>query len=165
MSLDPGLSADETAAVEEYLQCPLPPDLSSFLQQVLPLGDSFPEWRNLDAPELRGRIEWPFDGIAFDIEHNAFWWPAWGARPERLSDAIELAREKVSLTPRLIPIFAEPADAGNPVLSVYQTDIIYYGSDLRRYLAHEFGDMTHEDAIRTPQRRIRFWSDVIDGWL
>lgn len=28
--------------------------------------------------------------------------------------------------------------AGNPVFSVYQTDIVIYGRDLHRYLEHEF---------------------------
>jgi hypothetical protein len=57
--------------------------------------------------------------------------------------------------PRLVPVFshrylpAEPHLSGNPVLSVYQTDIIYYGSNLKRYIAHEFGNLTREQASRT----------------
>ena len=52
-----------------------------------------------------------------------------------------------------------PHAAGNPVFSVHQTNIIYYGADLRDYLLHEFlGD---KDLGRWPipdsVRRIEFW--------
>ncbi|HEY6270031.1 MAG TPA: hypothetical protein VIX11_17150 [Candidatus Acidoferrum sp.] len=69
----------------------------------------------------------------------------------------------------MIPIFshrflpAEPATAGNPILSVYQTDIIYYGTDLASYFANEFKFpiASWHDGENSP-RRIRFWSDIID---
>ena len=58
-----------------------------------------------------------------------------------------------------------PNTAGNPVFSVYQTDIIYYGSDLWNYLENEFYYY-----FRTPQynlkgsiRRIEFWSDILES--
>ncbi|MGD0734569.1 MAG: hypothetical protein ABR976_05450 [Terracidiphilus sp.] len=51
---------------------------------------------------------------------------------------------KISEAPMLIPILghrympALPTECGNPVFSVHQTDIIYYGFDLEDYLRHEF---------------------------
>jgi hypothetical protein len=33
----------------------------------------------------------------------------------------------------------DPHLEGNPVFSVHQADIIYYGHDLEDYLRHEFG--------------------------
>ena len=50
----------------------------------------------------------------------------------------------------------EPHLAGNPVLSVWQTDIIYYGFDLADYLRHEF---RLRDRASEPKavRPIRFW--------
>lgn len=81
----------------------VPPDLAAFLQDGLPVGKDFPNWRKLGAPELQRQLDWPFDGIAFDIGH-AFWWPAWGERPKELSEAIAVARAKVALEPPLIPI-------------------------------------------------------------
>lgn len=171
VSLSPGLTHRETSAVEVFLGVQLPPDLVSFLQSVLPLGSRFPNWRKLDTPELNAQLEAPFQGIAFDIEHNAFWWPTWGARPLQVHDAIAIAREQLAKEPPLVPVFghrylpAAPQVAGNPVISVHQTDIIYYGSDLRRYIAREFGSLTHTEAIAGPRRRIHFWSDIIDAWL
>jgi hypothetical protein len=105
----------------------------------------------------------------FDIEHNAFWWPAWGARPTALADAFAVAAARVSEAPRLIPVYrhrylpAEPCAAGNPVLSVYQMDIIYYGADLREYLANEFehGAMVIVPPGHDDVRRVPFWGDVV----
>jgi hypothetical protein len=48
---------------------------------------------------------------------------------------------------------------GNPVFSVHQTDIIYYGVDLRDYLIHEF--LARENVgvwpIPASVRRVPFW--------
>ncbi len=45
-------------------------------------------------------------------------------------------------------LIAEPCRAGNPVLSVHQSDIIAYGRDLRDYLLHEFMREIGESAPR-----------------
>jgi hypothetical protein len=133
----------------------------------MPAGANFPNWRALDDPELETRLDWPFDGIRFDIEHNSFWLPQWGQRPAELSSAIELARAAVAAAPRLIPVYshrflpAEPLESGNPVLSVYQTDIIYYGRDLRSYFAHEFGGRNYIESTISEPRQIRFWSVLV----
>ncbi len=74
--------------------------------------------------------------MAFDIENNGFWLEAWGPKPEVLSDQLRIAKEHYDQAPKLIPIFshryipATPSEIGNPIFSVYQTDIIYYGYDL-----------------------------------
>jgi hypothetical protein len=87
---------------------------------------------------------WPFEGLAFDIEKNAFWVDEWGPRPLHVADAVEIARKHVSAAPTLIPIYshrylpADPSLPGNPVFSVYQSDIIVYGRDLWDYFRHEF---------------------------
>jgi hypothetical protein len=83
---------------------------------------------------------------------------------------LAVARAAVEAAPRLIPVFAhrylpaEPEDAGNPVFSVHQTDIIHYGADLRSYLANEFGtpDPTIVIVGGTP-RRIRLWTDLVEA--
>jgi hypothetical protein len=108
-------------------------------------------------------------GICFDVEHDGFWIRDWGPKPDVLQEAFQIARKLVKQAPPLIPVFshrflpAEPATAGNPVLSVYQTDIIYYGIDLASYFANEFEfpPASHGNGDKSP-RRIRFWSDIID---
>ncbi len=166
-SLGTGLSEGELLAAEERCGSRFPPDLRGFLSAALPLGREFPNWRVLDDPSLERRLNWPFDGIRFDIEHNSFWRPEWGHRPPELSVAIEVARGFVATAPRLIPICShrylpsEPAESGNPVFSVYQTDIIYYGRDLRSYFAHEFGSLKYVEATTPEPRHVRFWGDLV----
>jgi hypothetical protein len=165
-SLGAGLSDVELAAAEELCGSRFPPDLRGFLSTALPVGKSFPNWRVLDDGALEYRLAWPFDGIRFDIENNDFWRTEWGQRPDDLNSAIELARQAVGAAPRLIPIYshrflpAEPLESGNPVFSIYQTDIIYYGRDLHTYFAHEFGGVEYAESITPAPRHVRFWSDL-----
>ncbi len=87
----------------------------------------------------------PLDGLIFDVEHNEFWLPEWGSKPAAVEDARRVVELQVNEAPRLIPIYGHrmmpnrPHEAGNPVLSIHQTDIIYYGFDLDDYFRHEFG--------------------------
>ena len=166
-SIADGLSETELLRAESVLVAPFPPDLREFLAQGLPRGDRFPNWREPESDAPRDQLDWPAEGICFDIEHNDFWWDEWGPRPPKLADALALGREQVAKAPTLIPVYghrylpAEPCTAGNPVLSVYQTDIIYYGGDLKEYLRNDF-DRSHTDGPGDCEaRHIRFWSDVV----
>lgn len=53
---------------------------------------------------------------------------------------------------------------GNPVFSIVQTDIIYYGTDLADYLHAEFG-VPRRAWAATDARVIRFWSDFVSNDL
>jgi hypothetical protein len=88
-----------------------------------------------------------------------------------LSSAIEVARRGIAKAPTLIPIFshryipAEPHAVGNPVFSVYQTDIIYYGVDLTNYFTNEFSiPHRHDLPDYKSVRKIRFWSALVEAW-
>ena len=53
-----------------------------------------------------------------------------------------------------------PNTSGNPVFSVHQTDIIYYGCDLRDYFVHEFfsgSEMGVWPIDTESMREIEFW--------
>ena len=114
---------------------------------------------------IQDQLAWPADGMCFDIEHNAFWLPAWGPKPDSLEEAAARARHAVRVAPFLIPICghrylpAEPCESGNPVFSVHQTDIIYYGLDLPSYLLAEF-DAPNPFAVPDSPREIEFWSEL-----
>lgn len=169
IALMPGLTAGEFVAAERQHGFQFPPDLRSFLGAALPVGVSFPDWRVPGSASIREQLSWPFEGIAFDVEHNGFWFKPWGPRPESMTEAVERVRALVGQAPQLVPIYghrylaAEPPLPGNPVLSIYQTDIIYYGTDLRQYISCEFGGLDYAEAIRSHPRRIRFWSDLADN--
>jgi hypothetical protein len=170
VELTTGLTGEEIAQVESKYSFRFPPDLRAFLQAALPVSPAFPNWRGESEESLRGRLDWPAHGICFDIEHNDFWWEEWGPRPLDLQQAFEVARHEISKAPTLIPIYShrylpdEPNQKGNPVFSVYQTDIIYYGTDLTDYFAEEFSHNEGKPILYEEVRRIRLWSELVEAY-
>ena len=160
-----GLTASEFETAEAEHGFRFPPDLRFFLSQVLPVGKGFPNWRSRDSRSIRDRLAWPAESLRFDVEHNGFWLPEWGPKPDSLDEAGEKARDHVRAAPFLIPIYhhrylpASPCESGNPVYSVHQTDIVVYGLDLPSYLFAEFGI---PNPFRVPDvpREIEFWSKL-----
>lgn len=159
-----GLSAGEIAAAERRWNLRFPPDYRRFLRRLhttdRPMmatryGDdgrarrvprpTFTDWRDEEAP--RAALDWPLEGILFDVERADLWLPSWGVRPATEDDRAARVRELVAAAPPLIPVFGhryllgKPVEVGNPVLSVYQSDIIIYGGDLRRYLLRDFASL------------------------
>ena len=97
------------------------------------------------------------------MKHNAFWDNDSGPRPSDDTQREELVRQKATTLRRLFPVFAHRALAiepmpgfdsadGNPVFSVHQTDVIYYGNDLADWLNHEFGVPLPTWAASHPRR-------------
>jgi hypothetical protein len=162
IAFDPGLTDAELATTEARFGFRFVPDLRNFLQAGLPKGPGFPQWRSGEEARLREQLEIPRDGILFDIEHNGFWLSEWGPRPGKLEEAKKIASDLIAAAPKLVPIYMhrmipdEPSEAGNPVFSVHQTDIIYYGFDLRDYLRHEF-ELGEREPWPEKVRPIRFW--------
>jgi hypothetical protein len=165
-----GLTEHEFLRVEQRFGFKFPPDLRAFLAIGLPVSHQWVDWRNADQAAIRKRFDWPLEGICFDIEHNRFWLDEWGERPADLQEAFDVARRAVAEAPVLIPICshryipADPSEPGNPVFSVYQTDIIYYGADLMDYLQNEFSyyfGRTGYAMTKVP-RRVRFWSRLAE---
>jgi hypothetical protein len=166
---DSGLTEIEIQVVEESFGFKFPPDLKAFLMFVLPRGKRWPNWREVEDPELVRMLNWPYEGICFDIQDNAFWPTRWETKPATLLEAFQVAKGKINSAPRLIPVFGHrylpdrPSTEGNPVFSVYQTDIIYYGSNLWNYFQNEFGGVA-DFQINDRPRRIEFWSDFVYGY-
>lgn len=167
-----GLSDEEVQQIENKFNLRFPPDLQYFLQKELPISNGFVNWRlglqsKIEAMDIRKRIDWPFSGIVFDIEHNAFWMEEWGEKSNDLNKNIMVAEIYYETYPKVIPIYShryipsEPHKTGNPVFSIYQTDIIYYGYDLAHYFAHEFRfELSDKFPIIDAPNHIDFWGDI-----
>lgn len=164
IGFESGLTDDEIWAVEAQYEFRFPPDLRLFLSFALPVSDRFPNWRKRDSEDIGERLAWPADSICFDIEHNDFWMDEWGKKPDNLAEAKTVARAKIAKAPFLIPIYSHrylpaiPCLSGNPVVSVYQTDIIYYGLDLPDYFFAEFQVRNPYPEPTYPPRKIALWS-------
>ena len=161
-----GLSEDEAGKAESFYDFMFPPDLKEFLMFALPVSHGFSNWRDLGNPEIKEAFDWIYEGINFDIEHNAFWLDDWGNKPTDLRAAFSIAKKKIDAAPKLIPIYAHryipasPHERDNPVFSVYQTDIIYYGRNLWNYFENEFRYyfQTPFRPTNEPYKQIEFWS-------
>lgn len=161
-----GLSDAEFERVETEFGFRFAPDHRLLLSLALPLGDAWPDWRSGDRLELRERLDWPVRGILFDVQTNAFWHPEWADRPSDTAEALSLARERLSEAPPLALLYGHrylptlPHASGNPVLSVYQTDVIYYGNDLLDWLEYEFQGTS--SAVGQP-RQVPVWSWYVEN--
>lgn len=165
-----GLNDAEIEQIETEFSFRFPPDLRAFLKQALPVSDRWVNWRASDRDALKERLERPYEGIRFDVEHSEFWMDGWGQRPEKMSDRVEVVRGAVCAAPTLIPIVGHryiperPHEAGNPVFSVVQTDIIYYGTTLADFFANEFRKVLGRARYRLAgaPRPIEFWSEIVE---
>jgi hypothetical protein len=162
----PGLSHAEIEQIETTYEFHFPPDLAEFLQLGVPLGEGFPPWRGRKA-EVDFLLAWPADGLCFDVEKNHMWLDSWGPRPGALAEALQVVRNLVAQAPKLAPVYRhryipdEPRVAENPVLSVYQSDVIVYAENLSSYLALEFSVPPSISPI-SDRRAIRFWDEVVE---
>jgi hypothetical protein len=167
-----GLTDDEVLEVEGKFNLTFPPDLKLLLQSALPTSGSFVNWRlglksQDEADKIISRLDWPLEGMLFDIKSNNFWVESWGAKPNTLDEKNLIAKQYYETYPKLIPIYSHryipsrPCESDNPVFSVYQMDIIYYGYNLATYLANEFHFSLPKnfEKLKQPKKEIEFWSD------
>ncbi len=188
-----GLSEAEIRAAEAYCDIVFPADLRVFLQTALPVKhgfEYFTPWRRIDASIAVGEEddaeregghvlkqdlqEYFHEGFLEDVEFNDQWNASWPPKPESVDNAISLAKGILAdedRVPKLIPIYSHrcmaslpaSAGAGQPVLSVHQSDIIVYGNDLASYLAEEFGFEPVRPSVNSAGWRIPipFWMDYL----
>jgi hypothetical protein len=174
-TIAPGLTDAEFERIETEYGFEFSDDHRAFLSVGLPLDGpaerdrtGWPwwiDWRHGDPEILKGRVEWPVEGVLFDVEENDFWYDPWGPRPAPMSEALVLAGERLAAAPRMVPVCGHrclPAGRGTwgrPVLSMYQTDIIVYGTDLLAFIEGAPTDnFAYADAIA---RSADFWRDLI----
>ncbi|MFJ8663987.1 hypothetical protein [Streptomyces sp. NPDC093795] len=162
----PGLSEKELDAVEARFGFTFAADHRVFLGAGLPRGGGWPDWRDGDPEELAERLRRPVEGVLFGVERNGFWHPAWAPKPSGAAEALRVARAELATVPQLVPVYSHrylPGTAGewgHPVLSVHQTDIIFYGNDLADYVRHEF---TGGASSLMPRATVDFWSYFVNG--
>jgi len=187
-----GLSEEEIAVIEQRYDVRFPPDYRLFLRVLHSVDRPMVGARYVDAAtmvpvttpsfynwhsdtEIEAAYEWPFEGLFYDVQYNGLWPQTWGIKPRDTEAQKALLRELLHAAPRLIPVFghryllAEPCAAGNPVLSIYQSDIIILCDDLHSYFLTEYGGLINAagSGIRkTPEQReayqtIPFWGEFI----
>jgi hypothetical protein len=168
VTCESGLSDGELRRIETEGQFRFNPDHREFLRLCLPIGASWPQWREATQSDIRKWLFWPIDGVLFDVMQNDFWAADWGVRPLKSDASQEVARRHMMQAPKLVPIYshrhcvAAPAPSGSPVFSVHQTDTIYYGRDLADYFTHEF--LSSSQPIGSVDVEVPFWS-LLAEWV
>lgn len=181
-AVDPGLTDAEFDRIELEFGFRFADDHRAFLAAGLPVNtqpephepgviytysEPWPDWRSADRDKLRGRLNWPSEGVLFDVEHNTFWYDGWGSRPTDTSAAMATARRMLTRVPTMVPVYGHrylPAGRetfGHPVLSMWQTDIIYYGVNLADYVDREFGHSGLSEEQWDPHAIVDFWRDLV----
>jgi hypothetical protein len=156
----------------------------------------FHNWKT-DDEELNYCFNWPSETILTDVLGvNKIWLKSWGkVRPKSDVTKKEIFSNWLKQAPKLIPIFGHrfvvstPSDCDNPILSVYGSDVIVYGWNMRHYLLselkehlelmywdcnEEYGcsiekgkelqDLCKKEYAAAKDKRIPFWEDMILYW-
>lgn len=159
-----GYSAWELEDAQSRHQLTFPPDLLDYYSRSRRVTAKGYDWTH-DHEAIVTALKWPLDGLLFDLREDDRWIEAWGPRPEDRAEQEVRLTQLVASAPRLIPLTGhrylcgEPHSSGNPVLSVYQSDIIYYAPTLADFVGSKGGHV----AVDARPKRIAFWSDVIDA--
>jgi hypothetical protein len=163
-----GYTQAELDDAQEKFGLLFPPDLVSLLRDRRPFDGH--DWT--DEVAIRRALEWPIEGLLCSVGSGFIWRPEWGEQPTSPDARKEVARQMTSHAPKLIPLIGhrylpeEPREAGNPVLSVFHSDVIYYGTNLAFCFEREL--VGQHDCPRPHEtKHIPFWSDLIvrNGWI
>ena len=146
-----------------------PPDLLELLTLRRPLlSDEF-DWISTPREEIEQMLNWPSEGFTFDVLENGLWWPLWGSKPRSSLAQGRRVEQILAGAPQLIPLSAHryipesPHERGNPIFSVHQSDVIYYGTDLADWILREKQGWTAGRLIdpSQPPKEIQFWSEAV----
>jgi hypothetical protein len=154
------------------LHTPDPDQIGAFYQGhtlVPETGRSVYDWTGDPAP-IRKALAWPLEGLLWSVEADDSWHPNWGERPESPSGRAATVRQLVEAGPPLIPVLGHrylvgaPLDEGNPVLSIYGSDVIVYSDDLESCLAMDLtGQPSRASRYSELEGILGIWWDVITG--
>lgn len=177
--LHKGLTVKEINKCEEIYDIRFPKNLKIMLMEFCPIQTTKKSgWYNWfdfseeNIKQIKKRIDWQFEGLLFDVEQNGFWLKEWGKFPKDMEKRLEMARRKLQDIPKLVPIFGHRYTTGNvdlkdnPVFSVYQTDVVYYGATLYDYFKIECEPKLEERKkknFRQPRGINLFWEAIIYG--
>lgn len=176
-----GLTDPEFTSLESLLSISFPPDLRSILQEGVPVGPGFPDWRTSSKQQLQILTSLPRLTLLKLVSKNDFWCASWGERPSTAAEAVALAERLTEKAPALVPVYRNcyvasmPCMAGNPVFYVNDGDVRVLSFDLAGF----FQDMefTQKGALRqrpgpradspawaaTAARKIEFWSEAVEA--
>lgn len=122
-----------------------------------------------DEIEIREILNWPFKTIYEDIVgQNRIWLKSWGKRPNSEVEVKKIYTDWYKNNPPLIPLtshrflVSESNLTYKPVLSIYGSDIIVYGWNLRSYLLNELQDHLNVQHLVYDDEYNYYYPELID---
>lgn len=159
-----GLSDSEIDSIENAYSIKFTPEHREFLKvlhsidrkEIIEYTETFDEdaeikesyhpffynWLS-DKEEIEYRLDWPYRTIFEDVlGANKVWLESWGmTRPKSDEEKEKLFSEWFNQAPKILPITGHRFVVNDanyyPVLSIYGSDIIVYGWNMRHYLLNE----------------------------
>ncbi|KAI5659383.1 hypothetical protein M9H77_28176 [Catharanthus roseus] len=180
--IEEGLTDVEFSSIESNLNFSFPPDLRSILQEGLPIGPGFPNWRLSSFQQLEILTNLPILGLSKEVSRNNFWLDSWGEKPIQNDESVAKAKRFFKTAPLLIPLFrnfyipSAPCLAGNPVFYVNGGEIKILSFDIAGFFQQvEFrrnDDVSKRPSLSnllnappwaaTEPRRIDFWTELVE---
>lgn len=172
--VEEGLTDAEFNSIESNLGFTFPPDLRSVLQEGLPVGPGFPNWRLFSVQQLQILTRLPILGLCKEIARSNFWLDSWGERPVGNDEAVALANGFLKTAPVLVPIYknfyipSSPCLAGNPVFYVYGSDVKLLCFDISGFFQRVEFNKSSNLSLNAPAwaatepRRIEFWTELVE---
>ncbi|CAK7339685.1 unnamed protein product [Dovyalis caffra] len=186
----PGLTDSEFTCIESTFHFTFPPDLRSILQEGLPVGPHFPNWRSSSLQQLQILLNLPSLNLSKNICLNNFWVDSWGHKPQDTKQALDIAKRFLDKAPVLVPIYrncyipSTPNVAGNPVFYVDDGEVRVFSFDVTTFFQQvDFLQMGFHCSFNKPlslsgkknasiinvpawaatdARKIEFWTEVVE---
>lgn len=209
-----GLQAAEIGEIEQQYGIKFSPEHRVFLEVLHSIDKLEPEvyyteegeetrltpyfyhWQR-DEEAIKARFQWPYDTIFQDVlGQNGIWLKSWGKRPKTDEEKEAKFAEWYQQAPTLVPIYGHrfvvtgEGLAHQPVLSVWGSDIIVYGWNIKQYLLSELGNylpiwknifdeedqewysetipevqqLREQEFKLAPHRAIPFWKELMLIW-
>ena len=108
INLENSLTSDELLQIERVYDIKFPMSLKAFLMTALPISKGFYNWRDVyeeNVNFIKQILEEPLMNVK-NMAKDIYWCDEWGEEPYDKSVAVEKVIEKLSLAPRLIPVYA-----------------------------------------------------------
>lgn len=166
--VEQGLTDPELASIEATFDFAFPPDLRAILQEGLPVGPTFPNWRSSSLQQLRILLSLPSFSLLRRVSRGSLWCQSWGPKPPPGDhDHADVAKQLLEKAPVLVPVHrncyvpSRPGVAGNPVLYVDAENVTVLSCDVTRFFCQEFGFAHVPVWAPKTTRWIDFWSEVV----
>ncbi|MBQ9259238.1 MAG: SMI1/KNR4 family protein [Neisseriaceae bacterium] len=162
-----GLDNNEIKKVETLYNIKFPNIYKQFLQKNLPISNGFYNWRDFSEKnisniyEVINRPKKMLQTFWNEID----WSKNWGDIPVSENDRKVFIFNMIEKSPKIIPIYNHryiPCVNDNPpILSIYGTDVIYYGKNLLDYFNNDFFNKELDNNLENYDY-IPFWSDLME---